>query len=218
MILSFTGERSSFGSSFAGTMRKLILMCVGLALVLPAWGQDEDKDGNEDKLRTGVVHIQQLFKSYYKVTRAQEEINMERARIQKEHNKLAGRVRSMDQGLRELTARLQSTELGVRDRASLEREKGLRSQERDMLDHERRAKALARHTELNQKMVARMEALLDEIREVVADQAARTGYDLVFDVEGLNTSQVPMVLFAKDATDITPMILKELNKSAPSRG
>ena len=214
MILSFIGGRSSFGSNFAETMRKLILMCVGLALVLPAWGQD----GNKDKLRTGVVNIQQLFKSYYKVTRAQEEINMERARIQKEYNKLAGRVRSMDQGLRELTVRLQSTELAERDRASLERERGLRMQEREMLDHERRTKALARHTEINQEMVARMEALLDEIREVVADQAERTGYDLVFDVEGLNTSQVPMVLFAKDATDLTPMILKELNKNARARG
>jgi hypothetical protein len=32
----------------------------------------------------------------------------------------------------------------------------------------------------------------------------------------LNSSQVPFLLHAKDATDITPMILKELNKdSAP---
>jgi hypothetical protein len=38
----------------------------------------------------------------------------------------------------------------------------------------------------------------------------------VFDSAGLNTSQVPFVLYAKDATDITPMILKELNKDAPA--
>ena len=57
-----------------------------------------------------------------------------------------------------------------------------------------------------------------EIRDLVASQAERKGYDLVFDLDGTNSSQVPMLLFAKDAIDITPMILKKLNESSPSRG
>ena len=40
-------------------------------------------------------------------------------------------------------------------------------------------------------------------------------YDYVFDKSGMSTSQVPFLLYAKDATDITASLLKDLNKDAP---
>ena len=204
-------------------------------MAFPDWAQSGNEDqekaaarqgssekvagsAEEEKLRTAVVNIQKLFRNYHKVDKAEEEINMERARIQKEHNDVAGRLRSMDQSLRELEISLQSTNLSGRNRFSLEREKGVRFHERERINHERRSDLQARHTELNRKMVARMDALLKEIHDLVAVQAEGLGFDLVFDIDGTSTSQVPMLLFAKDAMDITPMMLKELNKNAPSRG
>lgn len=204
-------------------------------MAFPAWAQSGNEDqekaaarqgssekvagsAEEEKLRTAVVNIQKLFRNYHKVDKAEEEINMERARIQKEHNDVAGRLRSMDQSLRELEISLQSTNLSGRNRSSLEREKGVRFHERERINHERRSDLQARHTELNRKMVARMDALLKEIHDLVAVQAEGLGFDLVFDIDGTSTSQVPMLLFARDAMDITPMMLKELNKNAPSRG
>ena len=195
-------------------MRRLIYLCVGMGALLGLARAQED---SEEQPKAAIVNIQKLFKNYYKAEKTQGEINLERARIQKEHNDLAGRVRSMDEGLLQLETRLQKTDLEEEARASLEREKGLRQEERESLDRERRTTARARHGELNRKMVLRMENLLEEIREIVVEHAERTGYDLVFDVEGLNSAQVPVLLFAKDATDITSMILKELNKNAPSR-
>jgi outer membrane protein len=208
---------------------------LGVGLAFPAWAQSGNEDqekvvarqgssekvagsAEEEKLRTAVVNIQKLFRNYHKVDKAEEEINMERARIQKEHNDVAGRLRSMDQSLRELEISLQSTNLTGRNRSSLEREKGVRFHERERINHERRSDLQARHTELNRKMVARMDALLKEIHDLVAVQAEGLGFDLVFDIDGTSTSQVPMLLFARDAVDITPMMLKELNKNAPSRG
>lgn len=208
---------------------------LGVGLAFPDWAQSGNEDqekaaarqgssekvagsAEEEKLRTAVVNIQKLFRNYHKVDKAEEEINMERARIQKEHNDVAGRLRSMDQSLRELEISLQSTNLSGRNRFSLEREKGVRFHERERINHERRSDLQARHTELNRKMVARMDALLKEIHDLVAVQAEGLGFDLVFDIDGTSTSQVPMLLFAKDAMDITPMMLKELNKNAPSRG
>lgn len=208
---------------------------LGVGLAFPDWAQSGNEDqekaaarqgssekvagsAEEEKLRTAVVNIQKLFRNYHKVDKAEEEINMERARIQKEHNDVAGRLRSMDQSLRELEISLQSTNLSGRNRSSLEREKGVRFHERERINHERRSDLQARHTELNRKMVARMDALLKEIHDLVAVQAEGLGFDLVFDIDGTSTSQVPMLLFARDAMDITPMMLKELNKNAPSRG
>jgi hypothetical protein len=38
----------------------------------------------------------------------------------------------------------------------------------------------------------------------------------VFEVGGENTAQVPFLLYAKDGTDITSVIQKELRKKAPA--
>ena len=215
-------------------MRKLMALGLGLGLAFPAWAQSGNEDqekvaarlgssekvvgsAEEEKLRTAVVNIQKLFRNYHKVDKAEEEINLERARIQKEHNDVAGRLRSMDQSLRELEVSLQSTNLTGQNRSSLEREKGVRFHERERINHERTSDLRARHTELNRKMVARMDALLQEIHDLVAVQAEGLGFDLVFDIDGTSSSQVPMLLFARDAMDLTPMILKELNKNGPSR-
>ncbi len=172
----------------------------------------------EEKLQTAVVNIQELFRSYYKVERAQEEINLERARIQKKHNDLMDRLRGMDQSLRQLEGALQATDLTEQRRSALEREKGLRVHEREHLNHDRMSDIHARHVELNRKMLARMDVLLREIHLLVAEQAEELGFDLVFDLEGAGTSQVPMLLYARDAADITSMVLKELEKRVPPEG
>ena len=209
-------------------------MLAGL-LSCVAWGENEAGDqgadrlggrhaggsevpAEEEKLRTAVVNIQELFRSFHKVHRAEEEINVERARIQKEHNDVVGRLRSMDQSLRELEGSLQSTVLRDQDRFSLEREKGVRFHEWERLNRERLSNLNARHAELNRKMALRMDALLEEIRDLVAAHAERLNFDLVFDIDGTNTSQVPMLLYAREVTDLTSMIRKELNENNRPRG
>ena len=64
-------------------------------------------------------------------------------------------------------------------------------------------------------MVQRMRGILEEIRKLVEEQAKAEDYDYVFDKSGLSTSQVPFLLYTKDATDITAGLLKNLNKDAP---
>ena len=57
---------------------------------------------------------------------------------------------------------------------------------------------------------------LEEIRKLVEDRAKSDDYDYVFDKSGLSTSQVPFLLYTKDATDITAGLLDQLNKDAPA--
>jgi Skp family chaperone for outer membrane proteins len=65
-------------------------------------------------------------------------------------------------------------------------------------------------------MLQRMKGILEEIRKLVEEQAKVGNYDYVFDKSGLSTSQVPFLLYTKDATDITAGLLKDLNKDAPA--
>ncbi|NNM28344.1 MAG: OmpH family outer membrane protein, partial [Akkermansiaceae bacterium] len=139
---------------------------------------------------------------------------IERARIQKQNNDLLQRIEAMDDALREARQRADDPALSEQDRKALQREIGLRFQDKELLEAERQQSVQSRHRQLNEKMVARMSGILEEIREVIRARADAAGFDFVFDTAGLNSSQVPFVLYAKDATDISTMILQELNRDA----
>ena len=171
--------------------------------------------------RTAVVDVQELFREYHKSVSAQEEINIERARIQKENNKVKQRLREMDRAIRVLRQRFADpakVETRSKDEVKeMQRELALRTQEWEALERARRKQVEQQNKELNQKMTVRMASILEEIRDYVEETGRKAGFDYVFDIAGLNTSHVPSVLYSKDATDITPIILKELNKNAPQR-
>lgn len=170
---------------------------------------------DEKSLRTATVNIQEVFRSYYKVTHAEGEINLERGRIQKEQNREAARLQALDQVLRELESSLQELDHSDPRRPDLEREKGIRFHERERWKWQRAIDLKASHADLNRRMVARMEILLEEIHDRVREEAELMGFDLVFDVEGTGTSQVPFLLFARNSHDITPRIIRKLAESAP---
>ena len=92
----------------------------------------------------------------------------------------------------------------------------MQEQEGIALDRERREYLQRRNQALNEKMVQRMKGILEEIRKLVEEKAKLGNYDYVFDKSGLSTSQVPVLLYTKDATDITASLLKDLNKDAPA--
>jgi outer membrane protein len=92
----------------------------------------------------------------------------------------------------------------------------MKTQEGVALDRERREFLQRRNTALNEKMVQKMRGILEEIRKLVEDRAKSDDYDYVFDKSGLSTSQVPFLLYTKDATDITGGLLEQLNKDAPA--
>ena len=65
-------------------------------------------------------------------------------------------------------------------------------------------------------MMQKMRGILEEIQKLVEDRAKSDDYDYVFDKSGMSTSQVPFLLYTKDATDITAGLLVLLNKDAPA--
>ena len=99
---------------------------------------------------------------------------------------------------------------------ALARDWQMQQQEGIALDRERREFLQRRTQSLNETMVQRMKGILEEIRKLVEEQAKTDDYDYVFDKSGLSTSQVPFLLYTKDATDITAGLLKDLNKDAPA--
>ena len=170
----------------------------------------------EGKLKIATVDMQQLFKEYHRTNEAQKEINVERARIQKDNNDRLAHIRELDTELQGMRKQLEDPSISESKKQSTFNEWNIKQQEGIALDRERREFLQRRNQALNEKMVQRMKGILEEIRKLVEEQAKVDNYDYVFDKSGLSTSQVPFLLYTRDATDITAGLLKELNKDAPA--
>ena len=171
--------------------------------------------GHAQKLNIATVDMQELFKEYHRTNEAQKTINVERARIQKENNERLARIRQLENELQTLKKQLEDPSISDSKKQELFKDWQGKQQEGIALDRERREFLQRRNQALNEKMVQRMRGILEEIRKLVEERAKAEDYDYVFDKSGLSTSQVPFLLYTKDATDITPGLLKELNKDAP---
>lgn len=168
-----------------------------------------------DKINIATVDMQELFKQYYRTNEAQKQINVERARIQKDNNERLSRIRELEESLNSLRKQLDDPAINDSKKQAVYKDFQAKQQEGIALDRERREFLQRRNQALNEKMVQRMKGILEEIRKLVEEQAKKDNYDYVFDKSGLSTSQVPFLLYTKDATDITSVLLKNLNKDAP---
>lgn len=170
----------------------------------------------EGKLKIATVDMQQLFKDYHRTNEAQKEINVERAKIQKDNNERLARIRELDTELQNMRKQFEDPSIAESKKQSIFNESNIKQQEGIALDRERREFLQRRNQSLNEKMVQRMKGILEEIRKLIEEKAKAEDYDYVFDKSGLSTSQVPFFLYTKDATDITAVLLKDLNKDAPA--
>jgi len=190
-------------------IRRLLVLVFAASFITSAVAQ-------EGKLNIATVDMQELFKQYYRTNEAQKQINVERARIQKDNNERLARIRELEENLTKLRKQLEDPALNDSKKQSLFKEWQMQQQEGIALDRERREFLQRRNQALNEKMVQRMKGILEEIRKLVEEKAKTDNYDYVFDKSGLSTSQVPFLLYTKDATDITAGLLKDLNKDAPA--
>jgi len=189
-------------------IRRFLTVALAASLTCVAAAQD-------GKLKIATVDMQELFKQYYRTNEAQKQINVERARIQKENNERLARIRELEENLGKLRKQLDDPSLNDSKKQTLFKDWQGQQQEGIALDRERREYLQRRNQALNEKMVQRMKGILEEIRKLVEEKAKVENFDYVFDKSGMSTSQVPFLLYTKDATDMTAILLKDLNKGAP---
>ena len=168
-------------------------------------------------MKVATVDIQKLFQGYRKTLVAEREIDIARAEIQRKSqsatNEIQVRRRLAEQRIFEVRNGSASEE----EIADLQRELPIITRDLKMAEVEKRKERDAANQQLNQQMVRRMAGILQEIVDLTAKKAESEGLDMVIDISGANTNQVPPVLFVKDALDLTPLMAKELGNSTDDK-
>ena len=160
--------------------------------------------------------MQELFKQYHLTNAAQEQINVERAKINQLNEDRLVRIREIEANLESFKKQVEDPSVNESKKQSIAKDFKLQQQEGMQLDKERREFIQRRTEALNQNMIERMKSILEDIRKLVEERSTADNYDLVLDKSGTSTSQVPVVLYSKDSMDITASLLKVLNKDAPA--
>jgi len=192
-------------------MRKLkqIYLILLLSLVAVATSDAE-------KPNIGMVDMQKLFAQYYRTEAAQKQFNQDYAGIQKKVNQQLEQINMMISELKSLNEKLKSESLDENLKQKYSQEFQLIDQQRKMFIEEMKRAEYEEKKEVARRKAASMQGIMSEIRAKVVSFAEKQEYDFVFDKSGKNTNQISFFIYLKDATDITAVMLKELNKLAPS--
>ena len=71
-----------------------------------------------------------------------------------------------------------------------------------------------RERQLSEQSVRSRNGLVEEINKIISDKVKAGNYDLVLDKSGQSLNAVNVLVFSKDAFDLTSDVVTELNKGA----
>ncbi len=168
----------------------------------------------QSSLKIATVSMERLFNEYHQTTKVQRDINIERARIQKDNNNRLASIREIDSKLQKIREQLVDKELGEKQRRALGDESRELSQDGKSKERERTEFLERRNRALSEKMRKQMRGILVTIQRSVSERAKEGNYDFIFDASGNSNQGIPFVLHARDTTDLTDSLLEEINKDA----
>lgn len=166
----------------------------------------------QQRLKIATVSMERLFNEYQKTATIQREINIERARIQRDNNDRLNNIRQIDSKIQKIVEELKSEELGEKERADLLAESRDLSQDGKSKERERTEFLNRKNRALNEDMRKQMRGILVRIQKVVSERAKEGNYDFIFDSSGNSNQGIPFVLHARETTDLTNSLLEELNE------
>lgn len=167
------------------------------------------------ELKVATVDVQKLFADYYKTHEAQAEVDKAAQTVQETNNTRAETIKKMEADFNDMVKRLQDPMLNEKDKKELEQKAQIKRQEVIALEQERRGFVERQLKSLQEQMKVRSAKIMGEITKITEGIATKGNYDLVLDksAQALRSNQV--FVYTKPGMDITPTVMKELNKDAP---
>ena len=151
------------------------------------------------ELKVATVDVQKLFADYYKTHEAQAEVDKAAQTVQETNNTRAETIKKMEADFNDMVKQLQDPMLNEKDKKELEQKAQIKRQEVIALE----------------QMKVRSTKIMGEITKITEGIATKGNYDLILDksAQALRSNQV--FVYTKPSMDITPSVMKELNKDAP---
>lgn len=188
-------------------MKKTLAFICSVALTLCA------ASSAHAEVKVGTVDMDKIFKGYYKTKDAESRINEARAAAKKElDDRMETYKANLDQ-INKLNEDLQKTELSKDKQAEKAKTRDEKITETKNLEREITEFRTTREKQLQEQAVRMRNSIVEEITKLIQDKVKSDNYDYVFDKSGTSLNGVPVLIFAREATDFSEDIIAQLNKN-----
>lgn len=192
------------------TFKILTALFMGVFLAAPLSAQEKD-----DKI--GTVNMQKLLGDYYKTEETRESFKGYQEEIQKQNETKVEDIKALAEESRKLQKQAEDPSLSREKKDELFRQAESKQKDAQALQADRFAWLQRKQAALNEKANVEFSQLRLELMEMVREIGDAQGYDYIFDRSGASGANVPILSYAKDATDLTAVLLERINKDAPAK-
>ena len=168
------------------------------------------------RLKIATVDMQALFTDYAPTKATMAKFEEEKAGVTKQAMERKTRLDEAKAELDNRQKQLGDPSVADAKKQTLYTDLQVKKQQWEALQREAEEFVSRKQRALQEQMQLRIKDILEGIRGKVQKFAEAEGYDYVLDKTGTSTSQVPVLLYTKDATDITDALLKTLKEEAPA--
>ena len=161
--------------------------------------------------------MNKLFRQHPDTAAQKQMFSTALARIQKENNQRLELIREKDNLIQKLRKKINDPVLADSVRADTHRSMLLLLEEMKAMERERVAFITRRQRALELRKQAGIQKILEKLQERIMHYAKHENLDFVLDRAGSSSNRVPILLYNKDAFDITSTLIEMNTKKTAAR-
>ncbi len=193
-------------------MKRVFSLLLTFALVSPIYGQDEKG------YKIGTINMGRLLSSYHKVKDMQTSFGEHQKEVSIASQERIEFIRAQNAEAKKIQTDAQAPSLSDEERRELF-QKAAQQQEQIVKMRDDFVDKMARNrSAMHEEAKMKMEVLQKEVLQIIQEVAEEEGYDYVFDSSGVSNKSMRVLMFTKDAADITGLLLDRINQDAQSEG
>lgn len=165
--------------------------------------------------RIATVDMVKVFKEYWKTKQSQLALDDTKEQFKKDFQAMQDDHKKLVEDYQKLVAEANDQAVSSAEREK--RKKALEPKAKELRESEDNLKQFYTRNDNDLKMKSdRMkEAVIKDIKSVVAGRARAGGYSYVVDSAALSLTQTEVFVYASAEADLTEAVIKELNAAAP---
>ena len=199
------------GIASTESMKQLIAPFIALAVMTSGVSHAQ-----QARLKVATVDMEALVKAYNKTKDAQTKMGEDVARVKKDQEERSKHLQEVANTAKDLGKQLEDPSIADTKKRELFSARQVKVQELQSLQTELEEFLQRKTRAFQEQNNIIMKGILEELRGKVQKHAEAEDYDYVVDKTGKSTSMVPVLLYTKDATDITDVLLKSINEGVPA--
>lgn len=168
-----------------------------------------------EDLKIASVNMEKLFNEFHMTKKVQAQVKVDQERIQKDNASRLEHIRGLQNEIEKLSKQRGDATISDKKRLEIERQIKLKVSEGNAADNERRQWLQRQSKALGEQTGEEQRVILEKIQAKISDYAREQDLDMVLDQSSRSATRTPVFAFMKDKYDVTPILLKDLNKDAP---